>query len=69
MKKTNVPAPVTADKLKSTDGIYGIRLAFKHKANMIAGERFPNPETDSSFAKFRDSEKFNKAVAEMKSGK
>ena len=32
---------------------------------MIPGERFPNPETDSSFAKFRDSEKFQKAVAEM----
>ena len=42
-----------------------LRLAFKHKGNMIAGERFPNPETDSSFEKFRDSEKFKKAVAEM----
>ena len=45
--------------------ILWLRLAFKHKANMIPGERFPNPETDSSFAKFRDSEKFQKAVAEM----
>jgi hypothetical protein len=34
---------------------------------MIKGKRFPNPETDSSFEKFRDSEKFKKAVAEMKS--
>ena len=65
MKKTNVRAPVSADKLKSTDGLYSIRPAFKHKANMIAGERFPNPETDSSFAKFRESEKFSIAVKDM----
>ncbi len=50
------------------NAIKWLRLAFKHKANMIAGERFPNPETDSSFAKFRESEKFKKALAEMKSG-
>jgi tetratricopeptide (TPR) repeat protein len=44
-----------------------LRLAYKYKANMIEGERFPNPETDSSFEKFLDSEKFMKAIAEMKS--
>lgn len=44
-----------------------LRLAFKHKANMLEGERFPNPETDSSFTKFWKSEKFVKAVGEMKS--
>jgi len=42
-----------------------VPLAFKYKANMIAGERFPNPDTDSSFAKFRDSEKFKKAVVDV----
>jgi hypothetical protein len=36
---------------------------------MLTGERFPNPETDSSFEKFRDSEKVTKAIAEMRSGK
>jgi len=46
-----------------------LRLAFKHKANMIAGERFPNSETDSSFRKFRESDKFQQAVAEMNAGK
>ena len=51
------------------NAIKWLRLAYKHKAKMIAGEPFPNPETDSSFEKFRDSEKFKKAVAEMKSGK
>jgi tetratricopeptide (TPR) repeat protein len=51
------------------NAIKWLRLAFKYKAKMMAGERFPNPETDSSFAKFRDSEKFRKAIAEMKAGK
>ena len=51
------------------NAIKWLRPAFKHKANMLPGERLPNPETDSSFAKFRDSEKFKKAIAEMKSGK
>lgn len=51
------------------NAIKWLRPAFKHKANMLMGTRFPNPETDSSFAKFRDSDKFKKAIAEMKSGK
>lgn len=51
------------------NAIKWLRPAFKHKANMLPGTRFPNPETDSSFAQFRDSEKFKKAIAEMKSGK
>lgn len=46
-----------------------LRLAFKYKANMIEGEALPNPETDSSFERFRKSEKFKKAITEMKSGK
>src|SRR5262245_34950465 len=51
------------------NAIKWLRLAFKYKKNMIAGERFPNPETDSSFQKFMDSEKFRAALKEMKSGK
>jgi tetratricopeptide (TPR) repeat protein len=50
------------------NAIKNLRPAFKYKDNMIEGERFPDPMTDSSFAKFRDSEKFKKAVKEMKSG-
>ena len=46
-----------------------LRPAFKHKANMISGEGFPDPLADSSFARFRDSDKFRKAVAEMKGAK
>ena len=51
------------------NAIKWLRPAFKHKANMIAGERLPDPMTDSSFEKFRDSEKFKKAIAEMKTVK
>lgn len=51
------------------NAIKWLRPAFKYKANMMAGERFPNPETDSSFAKFRESEKFRKAIADMKAGR
>ena len=43
-----------------------LRLAYERKANMLEGEQFPDPTRDSSFAKFRESEKFNKAVEEMK---
>src|SRR6185503_19975294 len=46
-----------------------LRLAYKHKDNMLKGERLPDPMNDSSFARFRDSETFKKAVKEMKSGK
>ena len=35
------------------------------QANMLGGAPLPNPMTDSSFEKFRDSEKFKKAIAEM----
>ena len=48
------------------NAIKWLRPAFKYRANMLEGERFPNPETDSSFEKFRDSEKFKKAIKEMK---
>lgn len=46
-----------------------LQPAFKYKKNMLAGEHFPDPMTDSSFAKFVDDEKFRKAVKEMKNGK
>lgn len=51
------------------NAIKWLRPAFKYKANMIPGEHLPNPETDSSFEKFSDSEKFKKAIVDMKGGK
>ena len=44
-----------------------LRPAFKYRNNMLEGETLPDPMTDSSFERFRDSETFRKAVAEMKS--
>lgn len=51
------------------NAIKWLRPAFKNKANMLEGETFPDPMTDSSFEKFRKSEKFKKAISEMKGGK
>ena len=45
-----------------------LRLAFKNKDNLIKGETFPDPATDSSFKGLMKREKFQKAVAEMKNG-
>jgi tetratricopeptide (TPR) repeat protein len=45
-----------------------LRLAFKYKDNMLKSEHLPDPMNDSSFARFRESESFKKAVKEMKSG-
>ena len=42
-----------------------LRLAYKYKANMIAGETFPDPLQDDSFRNFVANEKFVKAVHEM----
>ena len=53
---------------KEDDAIGELRLAFKYRENMIPGETLPDPLTDSSFEKFRKSEKFKKAIAEMKKG-
>lgn len=51
------------------NAIKWLRPAFKYKANMLEGERFPDPETDSSFARFRESDKFKKALAQMRTAR
>lgn len=45
-----------------------LRLAFKYKDNVIEGEKFPDPATDSSFARLMKRETFRGAVSEMKDG-
>lgn len=42
-----------------------LRGAYKRKDNMIEGEHFPEPATDSSFKKFMKSPTFTAALAEM----
>ena len=51
------------------NAIKWLRPAFKNKANMLEGEHFPDPMTDSSFEKFVKHDKFKTAIKEMKSGK
>lgn len=45
-----------------------LRQAFEYKANMVKGERFPDPWTDDSFQRFMNNDKFVNALKEM-SGK
>jgi hypothetical protein len=42
-----------------------LKTAFENKQNMIKGERFPDPWTDSSFQRFMNNEKFVGALREM----
>jgi hypothetical protein len=42
-----------------------LRRAFELKANMIEGERFPDPWTDDSFQRFMKNEKFVSALKEI----
>ena len=41
-----------------------LKLTYKYKSNMIAGETLPDPTKDSSFKKYLKDEKFVKAVKE-----
>jgi tetratricopeptide (TPR) repeat protein len=43
-----------------------LKLAFDRRENMIAGEKMPNPATDSSFERFMKDEKFKAALKELK---
>ena len=43
-----------------------LKLAFDRRENMIAGEKIPNPATDSSFKRFMKNEKFKAALKELK---
>jgi Tetratricopeptide repeat len=43
-----------------------LRLAYKYKANMIAGETLPDPIKDDSFRYFVDDDRFVKAVSDMR---
>jgi tetratricopeptide (TPR) repeat protein len=47
--------------------IKNLRLAFKHKGNMIPGEQMPDPRADSSFARFLGNAEFRKLLEEISS--
>jgi tetratricopeptide (TPR) repeat protein len=50
---------------KMEESLDQLRLAYKYKANMIAGEAFPDPLQDDSFRKFVNNRKFVDAVHAM----
>ncbi len=50
------------------NAIKNIRLAYKYKSNLLAGESIPDAANDSSFKKFKDSAKFKQALTEAKAG-
>ena len=52
-----------------SNALYHLRTAFKFRDKLLAGEKFPDPLTESSFAAFADSETLKKAVAGMKRSK
>jgi tetratricopeptide (TPR) repeat protein len=57
----------TYGEMKSMpQAIEELRLAYKYKANIIAGETLPDPIQDSSFRYFVRDDSFVRAVAEMK---
>jgi tetratricopeptide (TPR) repeat protein len=58
-------ACVDGEMDKMSDALAHLRLFYKYKANMIAGETLPDPLRDDSFRKFVHKEEFVKAVHEM----
>jgi tetratricopeptide (TPR) repeat protein len=50
---------------KMEESLQQLRLAYKYKPNMIAGESFPDALKDASFRNFVSDEKFVKAVRDM----
>ena len=57
------------EESNESEAIFHLRRAFRHKKNMLPGEKFPDPLTDESFSSLTDSATFQKAVADMKGGK
>jgi hypothetical protein len=50
---------------KMNDALAELRLAYKYKANTIAGEKLPDPLQDDSFRHFVDKQDFVNTVHEM----
>ena len=48
------------------EAIKNLNSAWKFRANMIPGEKFPEPKTDASFKKFLNNRAFQEALDKMK---
>jgi predicted Zn-dependent protease len=51
---------------KMDESLEQLRIAYKYKANVIAGESFPDPMRDDSFRKFVKDKRFVDEVKKMK---
>lgn len=59
-------ADIYGEKNDEDNAIAYLKKAYERKANLIPGEKIPNPETDDSFRNLMKSEKFQRAVKELK---
>ena len=64
-----IMANVYGEANDEDNAIVYLKRAYERKGNMIAGETLPDPMTDDSFKRFVKSEKFIKAVNELKQKK
>lgn len=48
------------------EALRNLRLAYRYKANMLPGEPFPDPKTDSSFKKYLKDKQFRAELDKMK---
>jgi len=60
-------ACVHAEMKDLDNAIKNLRLAFNYRANVIPGERMPDPAGDDSFARFLNDPRFRKLLEEISS--
>ncbi len=49
----------------SSDALRNLRMAYKFKGKVLAGQKFPNPGSDFSFNKYRNSKIFMAELQKM----
>ena len=54
-----------AEMNKMDEALRNLRLAYKYKGNVLAGQKFPNPRSDSSFKKYRNNKIFMAELRKM----
>ena len=50
----------------SSDALHNLRLAYKYKGRVLAGQEFPDPRFDSSFKKYLNNKIFMAELQKMK---
>jgi len=59
-------ACASAEMGNPEEALRNLRLAYQYKANMLPGESFPDPKTDSSFKKYLKDKRFRAELDKMK---